>query len=400
MTKLRQVFILVLIVSMIFGCVGCANQAEPGDNGLVEVKGQYLVNEGATEYKIVIPENAGSLILVAVSEFNKFFSEATGVSIPVVTDSEFSGDGKFISMGETTLLKDTDITYSYEELGRDGYKIITKNDDLYLIGGHDYGTMYAGYELLEILVDYDFYAEDCYSLTKGLSQIPLYDFDLTDIPDFPIRLASDGVTDSNTKTLFRLRQRPLTENYVTINNYWCHNSFQYVQDSPDVNSNWYNAAQTQLCYTAHGIKEEYEKMLSASFEKLKEALIQTPDKDGVTFTMQDNSDSCNCESCMAIVEKYGAISASFILFLNDLNKMVRDWFATEEGQPYARDLRLVFFAYAGYETPPTTYNEAPGEFSTTSGAITVPAAVYTTDPVTGAQSVTPGVTVLTVTGTV
>ena len=47
-----------------------------------------------------------------------------------------------------------------------------------------------------------------------------------------------------------------------------------------------------------------------------------------------------------------------------------------------------------------TYNELTGEFSTLPGTITVPAATYTQDPVTGNIVITPGVTVLTVTGTI
>lgn len=47
-----------------------------------------------------------------------------------------------------------------------------------------------------------------------------------------------------------------------------------------------------------------------------------------------------------------------------------------------------------------TYNQQTGEFNTTEGAITVPAATYTQDPDTGAITTTPGVSVLTITGTV
>lgn len=47
-----------------------------------------------------------------------------------------------------------------------------------------------------------------------------------------------------------------------------------------------------------------------------------------------------------------------------------------------------------------TYNEATGEFATVSGRVTVPAATYDRDPVTGAYTVSPGSTVLTVSGTV
>ena len=47
-----------------------------------------------------------------------------------------------------------------------------------------------------------------------------------------------------------------------------------------------------------------------------------------------------------------------------------------------------------------TYDEETGEFATLDGAITVPAATYTRDPVTGAVITTPGVAVLVVSGTI
>ncbi len=47
-----------------------------------------------------------------------------------------------------------------------------------------------------------------------------------------------------------------------------------------------------------------------------------------------------------------------------------------------------------------TYDGDSGLFTTAPGEITVPAARYTQDPVTGAVSVTPGMSVLTVTGTI
>ena len=367
MTKFRRIIILVFILSMMLSIAGCDSDSNTADAGRPVVDGQYLASNGETEYKIVIPENASSLIQIAVSDFNKFFSEATGVSMPVVKDSEFNGDGKFISVGETTLLKNTEITYSFDELGRDGYKIITEGDDLYLIGGADYGSMYASYELLEILVGFDFFAEDCYTVTKGLTQVPLYDLSMTDIPDFPIRVASDKIVESSNQMLYRLRERPQSENFLTVKNYWAHNSIKYIEDSPDVNDSWYNNSKTQLCYTAHGDEAEYGKMLNAAFDSMKEALIQTTDRDGVTFTMEDNHDYCNCSACTAMTEQYGALSSTIILFLNDLNSMVREWFETEEGKPYATDLRIVFFAYNSYEAAPASYNESTGKYEPING---------------------------------
>lgn len=47
-----------------------------------------------------------------------------------------------------------------------------------------------------------------------------------------------------------------------------------------------------------------------------------------------------------------------------------------------------------------TYNEATGLFATAPGQITVPAATFTQDAVTGAWTITPGTAIITVTGTV
>ena len=142
----------------------------------------YILKEGRTEYMLVIPETAGTLIQKAASEFNTFFHEATGRDLRIVTEADSSD--KCISIGETSLLTETDITYDYSELGSDGYKIVTRDDDIYLIGGSDYGSLYAVYELLAQLVEYDFFAEDCYTVAQNVKNIQFKDFNITDIRDF------------------------------------------------------------------------------------------------------------------------------------------------------------------------------------------------------------------------
>ena len=145
MKKLRQLLIFILVIGLVLGSIGCSPDKETSSNGLTVVKGKYLVDEGVSKYKIVVPKQESSLITIATSEFNKFFSESTGVTLPVVTDDEIKDGDKYISIGETTVLKETDITYEFDELGRDGYKIVTKGDNLYLIGGGEYGSLCCWY---------------------------------------------------------------------------------------------------------------------------------------------------------------------------------------------------------------------------------------------------------------
>ena len=47
-----------------------------------------------------------------------------------------------------------------------------------------------------------------------------------------------------------------------------------------------------------------------------------------------------------------------------------------------------------------TYDETTGQFATVAGQITVPAATYAQDPTTGAYVMTPGVSVIRVTGNI
>lgn len=73
---------------------------------------------------------------------------------------------------------------------------------------------------------------------------------------------------------------------------------------------------------------------------------------------------------------------------------------TDTFNPILTDLIVSFNDVAWTEGVNYTYSETTGEFATVAGQITIPAATYTQDPVTGEWIVEPGVGVLTVTGTV
>ncbi len=79
----------------------------------------------------------------------------------------------------------------------------------------------------------------------------------------------------------------------------------------------------------------------------------------------------------------------------DDNAIVTDTF-----NPILSNISVTYNSLPWTETTNYTYNPATGVFSTNSGQITVPAATYTQDPTTGAITTTPGVSVITVTGTI
>lgn len=106
--------------------------------------------------------------------------------------------------------------------------------------------------------------------------------------------------------------------------------------------------------------------------------------------------------CPSVVSADGVITYTFIIqntgnleVLATDNAILADTFqpalsnisVTLDGAPLTEGV--------GYE-----YNEQTGAFTTLNGAISVPAATYVRDPVSGVVTVTPGVAVLTVSGTI
>lgn len=73
---------------------------------------------------------------------------------------------------------------------------------------------------------------------------------------------------------------------------------------------------------------------------------------------------------------------------------------TDVFDPILTDLVVTFNGVPWTEGVQYTYDEATGLFATVPSEITVPAATYTQDPVTGAYTINPGIATLVVTGTI
>ncbi len=106
--------------------------------------------------------------------------------------------------------------------------------------------------------------------------------------------------------------------------------------------------------------------------------------------------------CPPVVTENGQVTYTFVIqnsgnteVLADGNAIVSDTF-----DPALSNLTVTYNGATWAEGTNYTYDEATGEFATLPGQITVPAATYTQNPDTGVFTIQPGVTVITVTGTV
>lgn len=348
-----------------------------------ETENVFVAN-GLTDYKIVIPENKSNLLSRAKDEFVYLFSQATGIEMKVVSDVGLthSEDNKYISIGETTLLNTSGVVIDKKQLTNDGVRIVTKDKTVFLCGGSDYGTIYSVYDFMTIYFDFECYFQDCFEIKKGVQNLKLYDFDVTDIPDLEFRSVAIGsvreisadYNKDNWKYRFRM---PLTygNKLMPVHkdptdrsspSHGVHNSLDWLDPSKWLESHpkWFATGGVEICYTAHGDEEELELMITECANVVAAHLKLYPKDlyplyDYITLTCQDNWLNCTCPACEAEKKECGAYSGSVVKFLNRLNVKVKAWMEQPENAEYKREgFSIVFFAYHNYELAPVVLDEA------------------------------------------
>lgn len=368
---------LVFIMSATFFMVACGDTGDTstpsyydGEYGgerdyNIEETGKYLIKNGTTEYKLVQSKKATEREKLAVNELKYFFYIATGIDLEVIEDEglDYSANSKYISVGDTSLLRQAQITVDKDRLDRSGFIIYTKGLSVFLSGAQDYGTLYSSYEFLSQIFDYEYYAPTAIKIDKDVTDVKLMKYDITDVPDIHFTIANSGNINADKQIASRYRMVRMNDVLSGPNNKNNHNSFlwlpkeTYQEDHPD----WYSPDGSQLSYSARGNQEEYLLMVEEAFLRMKEFLISQPNAMMVSFGHEDTRTWCTSGDAVAKLEKYGTNAATLIHFLNDLKEKVDIWFESDDGAGYKRDLVIYFLAYHQADKPPAMLSEK-GEY--------------------------------------
>ncbi len=401
---------LLVSTSIVFsGCNGCNGCSDGGgdtpsteDTSAMEKTNIDMLKDGRTDYKLVVPENMLSNEAIASEEFVYFFKQATDIDIPVIKDTGLTHDAnaKYFSLGNTTLLQSTDITLNSLELNYDGGKIITKDSTVYLAGATDYGTLMMVYTFMETTFNYDTYAQDCMVIDKGITDMKLYKYDVTDVPSFRIRYTSHAVVQQGSTYGNRMR-RQYDKSYMPIyqnvhndqsGSEVSHNTDQFLPPKKEIkdeetgeveavyyengewgnhadyydqyNTYWFSNAGNQLCYTARGNQDAYNAMVEICAAKVEYSLKRYPRDNfpmyvAATLTQEDNSQYCTCEACEAKMKEHaGSRAGAMIILLNDVMEKVSAWMELPENADYKReDFKLIMYAYGWSIDPPAVKDE-------------------------------------------
>ena len=338
-----------------------------------ETNGYILLNQKC-DYRVLLPSEPTGREKLAAEEFCDFFEEATGQRLEVVTDgdSSFSFSACYISIGCTKIVARYGLTIPYEELGSQGYLIRTFEKNILLVGGTDFGSLYAVYDLLEDILGYDYFNPDTYAIRKGVVEIRLMDYDIKEIPDIGAFSRNYGtfakIDAKNVLNRYRMTEREDTvmplEGSTSVHNMMM---FLPYKEFGETHPLWFSDFKENLCLTAHGNQDEYKLLVQTVAMKIKREFIGGAKGNVMFFGQSDGAPACDCPICKANKEKYGSDTGSCILFLNDVLDEIYEWFESEEGKVYTRDFYISILAYLAFEFAPVSYDEEKQEFSINGG---------------------------------
>ena len=157
---------LVLLLAVLVGCVQTPDNPDNPTKPTINKTDIKIVDGGKTEYKVVVPSGENGFVTTAASELVNFVKEATGATLPVVTDGEeFSVSAKVISLGNTTVFEGSGVKLT-EKLRETGYVMKRKGNTLVINAKDDNGVISAVYDMLGYSLGLEFYSYDEYSLDK------------------------------------------------------------------------------------------------------------------------------------------------------------------------------------------------------------------------------------------
>ena len=188
-----------------------------------------------------------------------------------------------------------------------------------------------------------------------LSDLKLFDFDVTEIPEFDSRRVGVKNLTENLEYQRYMRTEIITESRL---DYSGHSHFEVlpISEYEAVHPEWYvwekgydansvNAEKHgQLCLTNEEMTQEFIKQVAADFKA-------KPEADFAHLGQQDNSISCHCENCEATKAQYNTNdSGLMVMFTNKVARGVTK--IIQEDEP-DRQLQFEMFAYLGSIVPPT-----------------------------------------------
>lgn len=347
-----------------------------------ENSSRKFVESAKTDY-VILTDTDSSYARKAASFIASNVKSATGAVIKTekLTDETLNGwnsQKKYIVLNCKGLFAKAGLKMPSDNLGESGYYMKTEGNTVFVMCASNLGYQTGAIAFLQNVLGYDMLASECVVYEKSGATIP--DMEIIEKPDYDYRTVSNFTYGVDDVYAMGFNETSIASMFIPVPNRAgtgvsnaVHNSYDYLppsmyqKDHPSWYSHAGNRNEEQLCYTAHGAyltadedkkngkANEYNLMLETLYEYLKELVDANPDMNNITITHQDNKSFCDCDACKAAVQKYGAITSVYIMFLNRIDDMLQADLEKEarENGTEKRNVNVLFFAYHGTKESPT-----------------------------------------------
>ena len=343
-------------------CTGAFGGKDKDQNTLKPVAGVYLAEDFSSDYRIVIPADADKVEKIAGEELADFLYRATGAVFSVVSDAGLSYDEnkKYISVGDTAILRGSGVTPDADLLEENGCRIVTKGNQIIAAGATSNGTLRSVYVLLDRLVGFEAYTTDIVRVENRPS-LPLYELDITYLPGVDIANYSTGdaggmVTDEQILGYMRMGLIPAVWMANDLNGLrWgggmnSHTMFKLVPESLYADHpEWFVAENGTVMQVNLFCKDEafWETVTGNLFRIIRE----NPDATWFMIGNMDNRADIGAGEGWAEAKAKYRNSGIYVQFLNRVADAVKEEFPD-------RPIKIFGLAYFSVEAPPVVEAES------------------------------------------
>ena len=347
---IKGFFAFIEVLLFIIGIIPVNSSIDYGGNEYqlpVINNPMYIVENGETDFSIVISDNADECILTAADELQMYLKKISGAELEIIGDGDFNG-GKAIVLGETNLT-DTLTDIDRSEIAEDGF-LLCANGESFLIAGEDSrGTLYGVYTFLEEYLGVRWFTPELEVVPENTDVIIDENLNRTVEPSFAVRRNDCGGTNDT----YRARTKMNVSFHYEMEKYggamtfvlWDVTLDRLVPDSLFAEHPEYFAMNPDGSRTTDQVCLSNPEVLEIAVDNGKKAILACEkDSKYIHIGQKDNMNYCHCEGCTALHEKYGTVAAPVIIFTNAFADALDDEFP---------DMTFTFYAYNETDQPPT-----------------------------------------------
>ena len=359
MKKIALVLILILtlLLGSVVGCQDVDLNFEPDSFKETSYK---LVENGKSEYTILVSENASDVEMHAAQELQLFIEQSTGVSLPIKSDANLPAKAKyFISVGDTALRASySDIEKDIEKLEQGGAIIKTEKSNVIITGRTTRGTLNAVYKFLNYQIGFISYTLDCVKFNY-CTTLNLLDFDYAYNPSIDQMVTNsyeifgaenlDGVSRMYLQAYNGFGGLDHDGNFYEL---WCHTTelILPIQSYGSLHPDWYGNG--QLCFSSDEMLEQFAYVLFSGY-------VSTTNRPYIMIGAADKKSCCTCARCTEEGILYGGQSGIFTRFMNKLSNRIEEYMVEYR---IDKEIMLIGLNY-NYYAPAPVIDNGDGTYS-------------------------------------